>query len=338
MRVLLLIILLSFTFATQAQEQTPGKKLQETAKTMLMQGDFDNAIAVLETAVKQAPGDISILKDLAYACYLKRDFAKSIQIGRPLTERTDADEQVFQILGLCYKAIASYKDGAKLYKAALKKFPNSTIIYNEYGELLAMDNMPNEAIEQWEKGIQADLNYSGNYYNACIYYTKTGNWMRMALYGEIFVNIESFTERTVEVKKALLNAWQKLFLPSIIGQQLKANPTGFEKAALQVLEKMVPTISAGFQPDNSTSIRSKFILEWFKTNAANYPFRLFDQQQYFIREGMFEAYNQWLFGETANADAYKIWQDTHPKESAAYTQYQKTRLFKLPAGQYYFGK
>ena len=337
MRILFILLFSSvITFSLKAQE--PGKKLQETAKTMLMQGDFENAIAILESAAKQAPGDLSILKDLSYACYLKRDFAKAIQVGRPLSERQDADEQVFQILGLSYKAIAAYKDGIKLYKAALKKFPNSTIIYNEYGELLAMDNSPEEAIEQWEKGIQVDPNFSGNYYNACIYYTKMGNWIRMALYGEIFINLESFTERTTEVKKAVLNAWQKLFLPTVISQQKKLSISSFEKEVLQILEKQVTITKAGFQADNSTSLRSQFILEWFKTNAATFPFRLFDQQQYFIREGLFEAYNQWIFTESVNENAYKIWKDTHPKESQLYDEYQKTRLFKLPVGQYYFSK
>lgn len=335
MRIVILTLLLLTQFTVIAQD--PGKKLQETAKSMLMQGDFDNAIAILETAVKQAPADISIQKDLAYACYLKRDFAKSIQIGKVLAERSDADEQIFQILGLCYKATASYKEGAKLYKTALKKFPNSTIIYNELGELLIMDNAPAEAIEQWEKGIKADPNYSSNYYNACIYYTKTGNWVRVALYGELFVNLESFTERTTDVKKALLNAWQKLFLPTVISQQLKNNPSAFEKNVLQTMEKIVPTVTAGFQPETSTSIRSKWVLDWFKNNTG-YPFGLFDQQQYFIREGLFEAYNQWLFAEPVNQDAYKVWKDTHPKEAAAFDAFQKTRLFKLPPGQNYFSK
>ncbi len=335
MRIVVLIVLLLIQFTVVAQE--PGKKLQETAKSMLMQGDIDNAIAILETAVKQAPADISIQKELAYACYLKRDFSRSIEVGKILAERADADEQVYQILGLCYKATASYKEGAKLYKAALKKFPNSTIIYNELGELLAMDNAMEEAIEQWEKGIRANPNYSNNYYNACIYYTKTGNWIRVALYGELFLNMESFTERTANVKKALLNAWQKLFLPTVITQQLKNTPSAFEKAVLQTMEKIVPTITAGFQPETSTSIRSKWLLDWFKENAG-YPFALFDQQQYFIREGLFEAYNQWLFAEPVNEDAYKVWKDTHSKEAAAFEAYQKTRLFKIPAGQNYFSR
>lgn len=334
MKVILAILFLVAGLSATAQEA--GKKLQETAKSMLMQGDFDNAIAILETAAKQAPADISIQKDLAYACYLKRDFGKSIQIGKILTERADADEQVFQILGLSYKATAAYKEGAKLYRTALKKFPNSTIIYNEFGELLAMDNAADEAIEQWEKGIKADPNYSSNYYNACIYYTKAGKWLRVALLGEIFVNLESFTERTADVKKAVLNAWQRLYLPAMISQQLKNNPSDFEKAVLQTMEKSAPS-AAGFQPQTSTSIRSKWILEWFKSNNG-FSYALFNQQQYFIREGLFEAYNQWLFAEPVNQDAFKIWKETHPKEATAFENYQKTRLFKLPAGQYYFSK
>lgn len=336
MRFLIGIFLVFFSFSTQAQQ--PGKKLQETAKTMLMQGDFENAVVILESASKQAPGDMSILKDLCYAYYLKRDFGKAIETGKSLTERPDADEEGFQILGLSYKATAAFKDGIKLYKLALKKFPNSTVIYNEFGELLAMDKSPDEAIEQWEKGIQADPNFSGNYYNACIYYTKKSNWIRMALYGEIFINLESFTDRTNEVKKALLNAWQKLFLPTVIGQQLKSGVSSFEKAVLQTLNKEVTQSTIGFQAENSTSLRSRFILEWFKTNATNFPFRLFEQQQYFIREGLFEAYNQWIFSEAVNEDAYKVWKETHPKETKAYSEYQKTRLFKLPVGQYYFSK
>ena len=109
------------------------------------------------------PKYTEILKDHSCANYLKRDFAKAIEIGKEITDRPDADEQAFQVLGLSYKAIASYKECAKLYKTALKKFPNSGVIYSEYGELLALDKNLEDAINQWEKGIELDPGYSGNY-------------------------------------------------------------------------------------------------------------------------------------------------------------------------------
>ncbi len=323
---------------TIASAQAPGKKLQETAKGMMMQGDLENAVALLETAMRQAPGDIEIQKDLSYASYLKRDFAKAIQIGVPLSERADADEQVFQILGLSYKAIAAYKDGAKLYKNALKKFPQSAVLYNEYGELLAMDNSVSDAIQQWEKGINADPNFSSNYYNACIYYTKTANWLRVVLYGEVFVNMESFTERTGEVKKALVNAWQKVLIPTIASQAIKETKNGFEKAILTIMERLSGQYPAGFQVENATTIRTAFLKDWMAAQAATYPYQLFNIQQYFQEQGIFEAYNQWLFAEAINATAYRSWQESHAKEADAFTAYQKGRIFKLPAGQNYLSK
>ena len=65
---------------------------------------------------------------------------------------------------MTYKAIAEYKECTKLYKKGIKKFPKSGILYNEYGELLAMNKDLNGAIEIWEKGIEVDPNFSSNYY------------------------------------------------------------------------------------------------------------------------------------------------------------------------------
>lgn len=45
-----------------------------------------------------------------------------------------------------------------------------------------------EAITQWEKGIESDPGYSSNYYNATMFHARKGNWLRAALYGELFLN------------------------------------------------------------------------------------------------------------------------------------------------------
>ena len=38
--------------------------------------------------------------------------------------------------GLVYKAIEERKECEKMYKQGLKRFPNSGVLYNEYGEML----------------------------------------------------------------------------------------------------------------------------------------------------------------------------------------------------------
>lgn len=159
----------------------------------------------------------------------------------------------------------------------------------------------------------------------------------MILYGELFLNLESFTPRTEDVKKGLLFAYQNLFKGSTLQDAIAAkSASGFEKEVLNTYAKTMALAKDGVNIDNLVTIRTRFILEWFQgNNKQQYPFRLFEQEQYLLREGIFEAYNQWLFGGVINADAYQIWQNNHPKEYNGFKSFQEGRVFKLPAGQYY---
>ncbi len=321
-----------------AQQQTAAQ-LRETAKTLMQQGDFDNAILTLTRARQQEPKNIEVMKDLSFVNYLKRDFGKAIEIGKELIENSAADQQSFQILGLSYKAIASYKDCAKLYKTALNKFPNSGVIYNEYAELLAIENNMDEAIMHWEKGIETDPNYSSNYYNATMYYMRSKNWIRALLYGELFLNIESYSTRTEEIKTRLFEAYKNLFAPGAADQLLNAKTTtAFEKAVLGLFAKTASGMKGGITVESIIAIRTLFIVEWLQGKQQLYPFRLFDHQQYLLNNGLFEAYNYWLFSTSLNPDAYQVWQNTHSKEFAGYKAFQQSRVFKIPAGQYYFSR
>ena len=50
---------------------------------------------------------------------------------------------------------------------------------------------------------------------------------------------------------------------------------------------------------------------------------------------MFNAYNQWLFGASENLAAYDNWTKAHAEEYNGFTTFQKSRIFKMPQGQYY---
>jgi hypothetical protein len=91
----------------------------------------------------------------------------------------------------------------------------------------------------------------------------------------------------------------------------------------------------GLQAESLTMIRSRFILDWFGTYDTKFPFRLFDYQRQLMQEGLFEAYNQWIFGAAQNLGAYQNWISIHPAESTDLTRFQKGSVFKLPSGQYY---
>jgi tetratricopeptide (TPR) repeat protein len=331
-----ILVFVAFFSPVQSQEQT-AKLLQETARTLVQKGDFDNAVVILERAKQQEPNNIEILKDLCFASYLKRDFGKAIEVGKELVEKPGADEQAFQLLGLSYKATANSKEAARLYRAALRRFPASGVIYNEYAELLASDNELDEAISQWEKGIEVSPSYSSNYYNATMFYARKNNWIRAALYGEIFLNLESYSKRTEEIKTQLLTVYNNLLSPSSLLQLKDAKTTsGFEKNMIEILAKNTGSAKGNNNIDDLVSVRTKFIVEWVSSKQKTYPFQLFSHQQYLLSQGLFGAYNYWLFTTNANADRSLAWQKEHVKETEGFKAFQQSRVFKLPAGEYYF--
>jgi len=54
-----------------------------------------------------------------------------------------------------------------------------------------------------------------------------------------------------------------------------------------------------------------------------------------LQEGMFEAYNHWIFTAAGNLAAFDNWTKTHTEAYNAFSGFQRGRVFKLPAGQYY---
>lgn len=332
-KICLFLIASFFSLATFAQDDV--KTMHENAKAFMRSGDFNNAITVLVRALQQDKNNLELQKDLVMSYYMSRDYSKALDGVKALMDHDDADVVVYQLAGNVYKALEQPKDCEKVYKKGLKKFPKSGPLYSEYGELLwAIKDY--SAIDQWEKGIQVDPAYAANYYNASLYYFYTKDKVWSLLYGEIFVNMESLTDRGAAIKQLLLKGYkEKLFAEADLMKGEEKNKSDFAKAYLQVMAKQSSLANKGITIESLTMIRSRFILDWFAMNASRYPFKLFDFQRQLLQEGMFEAYNQWLFGPVEDLAAYDNWTKTHAEQYTAFNNFQKTRVFKMPAGQYY---
>jgi hypothetical protein len=321
--------LIVVVFVSISLDAQPTNDLYKTARTLMNEGDYENSSLVFNKLLINEPNNKAAKRDFAYLCYLKRDFAKSIELCKVLLNDTTVSEETYQLLGLNYKSIALYKDCNTLYTTALVKFPNSGVIYSELADLNLIEKNTKEAIKNWEKGIEVDPNYPNNYYNAALYYKNNNQLFWTIIYGEIFVNLESYTTRTAEIKETILDAYKKILYVGDAGKNVKNE---FEKKVLQTLGNSSTSLTAA----ELTAIRTKFILSWFyEKQDKKFPFRLFDQQRYLVREGMFDAYNQWLFGVAINATQYKIWADLHNDETATFKTFQEGRVFKLIYGQYY---
>jgi Tfp pilus assembly protein PilF len=310
-------------------------EIQETARGFQRQGDYANAVAVLKKGTAQYPDNLDLKKDLALNHYFSRQYKQALDILDPIIKTSDADEQVYQIAGLVHRSNLDFKAAETNYKAALKKFPKSGILYAEYGEMLDQkDPGYSNGLKWYEAGIEAQPDFPGNYYHAAKAYTFSEP-LRATLYGEIFVNMESFSSRTIETKNLLLNIYNKLWANGMVGYDAKNK---FEASVAEVLRNLSPIASTGISPEKLTAIRTRFNLAWYQGAGKDFPYKLFDLHQQMLRDGLFDAYNQWLFGSAANLTTYQAWTKTHAEEHTAFTQFQRNRLFKMPQGQHYMAK
>lgn len=329
-RFICVLILPFFTQVTLAQD---AKELQANAKNFMLQGDYGNAILILNRAAQLEPNNVSILKDLALNHYIQNDYNKALETIKPALDMDAADDQCFQIAGTVYRALNQTKECEKLYKKGINKFPESGALHNEYGELL-WDKYDEDAIKEWEKGIEVDPDFSKNYFNACKYYAITNNKVWCALYGEIFLNIEPLSNKSPEIKTILLDTYKKLFAEADLSKNNKEK-NKFANSFIESMNNQTNVASLGINPESLTMIRTRFILDWYQNKADKYPFKLFELQQQLIKEGMFDAYNQWIFGPAQNLALYQSWTNNHSTEYNEFTRFQKGRIFKIPSGQYY---
>lgn len=331
-----LFVLFILSFAVFAQDDP--KTMHQTARGFMATGDWDNAILVLNRLLAADKNNLEYNKDIIQCFYYKKEFDKAVEGVKSIINRDDADVMTFQLAGNVYKAIEDPKECEKAYKAGLKKFPKSGPIYSEYGELL-WAKKDYGAIDLWEKGIEIDPAFSGNYYNTALYYFYTKDKVWSLIYGEIFVNMESLTQRGAAMKELLFKAYkEKLFKEANLMKGEENNKSPFAKAFLEAMNKQSSLVSKGVTTETLTMVRTRFILDWYENYAAKYPLRLFDYQQQLLREGMFDAYNQWLFGTVENLTAYDSWTRSHADEYKNFVTFQKSRVFRIPSGQYYQAK
>jgi len=334
----LFLLLLTGCLVTGAYAQDDDiKTMQDNARAFMRASDFNNAIMVLNRALEKDKNNLELQKDLVMSYYLKRDYNKALPLAKALIDRDDADVVCYQVAGNVLKALEEVKECDKMYKKGLKKFPQSGPLYSEYGELLYATKNITGAIDLWVKGIRNAPSYAGNYYNAARHYFFTHDKTWSVIYGEIFINMESLSERAAAMKQLLLQSYkEKLFAGSDLMKGEEKNKNEFSRAFLETMNKQSSLASKGLTPETLTMIRTRFILDWFQSpNATKFPYRLFDYQRQLIQDGMFEAYNQWLFGTVHDLAAYDNWTKSHAEAYEKFSNFQKSRVFKMPPNQNY---
>ncbi|SEW15096.1 Tfp pilus assembly protein PilF [Chitinophaga sp. YR573] len=347
MNMLKTVLFAGLLFSSVIASGQDSKELYNTATGFIRGGDYANAILVLNQALQMEPDNVEFRKQLGFSYFLQGDMSKAKNIIEPLLNKKEADAQLYQIAGNIYQARQEFKTAQKLYEKGLKKFPESGELYNDNGQLLMFLKVYEGGMGSWLKGIEKDPNFPGNYYNAARAYSYTKNPLWIIIYGEIFVNLESYTDRTAEIRNLLIDAYKKLYNdPSILSKAVedqqqvdkkskRPSAAEFQRDYLAAMGKQVGVVMTGIDPESLIMVRTRFLLDWYNFSGVKYPYALFDFQRAMLKEGMFEAYNQWVFGPVANQAAFKAWTTLHKTDYDSFLQFQRNHPLKMRPDEYY---
>lgn len=327
---LFLFIAIGHVAYSQSNKEIALEKGMEAIKLM-DNGQVDESIKLLEEAQKLDPERIDYPYELAYAHYLKEDYAGAIKILEKHTEHKDVNERLFQLLGNSYDNLGKTEKAFEAYDAGLKKFPNSGMILLEKGNVYWGKKEYGKALPFYEKGIESDPQFPSNYYRAALLYCSSTEEVWGMIYGEIFMNLERNSKRTSEISKLLYDTYKS----QIQFTSDSSYTVSFCKNAtisindLKNPKKMILPFGIGlYEPllmmslvnektidlNSLDRIRTNFIETYYKNDHdKKYPNILFDYHNKVKKAGHLEAYNHWILMK-GDEEAFEAWYNSNKEK------------------------
>ena len=334
--IITMLFLSQISFAQTNEEMAIEKT--KGAIHLMDNGNIEDALLLLKDAQKLDAKNIHIPYEMALANYMKENYAISIKILKNLKKHKDVNPRIFQLLGNSYSMNGERKNAIKEYENGLKKYPNSGILYLERGNMEMFINNYNDALKYYETGIRVEPTFSSNYYWASKLYCNSTEEVWGMIYGEIFMNLERNSNRTVEISKLIFDTYKN----EIQFSEENKVSVSFSKNAVITLEQLSnpesfklpfgiglyePTLMLAIVQEKEINIssldriRTNFLkLYYDNKNKEKYPNALFDYQNKIFAAGHIEAYNHWILMQGAWGD-FEEWKDKNTDKWDAFVNW-----------------
>lgn len=295
------------------------EQLYRQAKDYLSRGAVDQSVTLFRQAIQMAPQVKLLHRELAQALNSGRRYQQAYTVVEPIIKSGEADELTYHAGVTALYGLSEGKKAKNLAEKGIKAYPNSGLLHRELAKYYELNKDIEYALDALLLGIERDPAYYLNYYDAARLYANTDKPIWTIIYGEIFVNLERHTPRSSDMRKMILQSYQKIFttnqvpIPKFGTAITKGEQQTFEAAVMQVMMQLAPIVSDGVTTDNLIMLRTRFVMDWAAQFGQQFPFSLFDYHDDLLREGKFDAYNQWMFGKVENAVTFEAWTRFHEK-------------------------
>jgi rhomboid protease GluP len=133
------------------------------AETLLTERKTEQAIAELQTAVRQRPGYLPAHYELARAYLVKRDFASAEIEFKRVLELDPSEERPYFYLGITYLNEKRPQQAREMFAQMLRLNPNSADAHYGLAEVSSDEQNYSEALKEYNMTLQLDPSYGGVY-------------------------------------------------------------------------------------------------------------------------------------------------------------------------------
>lgn len=322
----ILIILFSLQFINAQKQTYKCEKIYDAIK-LVDEKKYNEGIAMLKECEKIDPKAYTYPYEIALAYTYQEDYKSAISQLEKIKNYDNIEANYFALLGNNYDYLNKPEEAIKIYDEGLKRFPNSGELYLEKGVVLEFDKKYSEAIQSYEKGINVAPNYPSNYYRAANIYLNSDNKLNGLMYGEVFLNIERTTDRTKEMSKKLYETYKnaiifkgknekEISICKSVSIDINTLEKGKKLPFCMIFEKnfvMSLLDETEFNLNSLSSIRRKFLKQYFAKDYKDYPNILLDYQKKMEENNVFDAYNHYIF-QMGDPSAFNAWQKTNQSD------------------------
>lgn len=307
--------------------QKPSDAVINASKAMdfFNRKDYDNAIKYFREALKTDKDNTDYEYEIALAYVMKKEQDKAIAILQKIITSKTVKDNYYQLLGNLYaekddtaKARATYSDGLK----ALKK---SGRLRMELGAMRLQEHLLDEAIDEFEEGIQTDPGFYQNYYWAAKSYSGTSEKIWSILYAEVFANAQSGSVRMGEISRMYYEVNRKVFEEFDQSKQQmqfskatkgatdasNLNQVSFEETVNSLMTTGAQEVkfNRDFEIPISAidTIHTQFVKDWFARGwDKKFPNDILSRKKQLLDKGLLTAYHYYLmqFAKPLEAQDY----------------------------------
>jgi tetratricopeptide (TPR) repeat protein len=127
-------------------------------------GDYDGAIAKYEEVLKENSSNVMALYEMAFSYAMNKDYRKSLETAYRGTQyKSPIQVRLYTLIGNDLDLLGESKKAIDIYQAAIKMFPDESLLY--YNLAITYNNLkkPEEAKKSLKRAAQLNPNHTSSH-------------------------------------------------------------------------------------------------------------------------------------------------------------------------------